>query len=90
MVDAASGGALVDKTPAAARELIANMAANAQQFGTRANSSVYQVQTSSSRPNLPVSSNADQRLLTNKLDELTSLVRQLAVSQTAQVSAVSP
>ena len=36
MIDAASGGALVDKTPTAARELIANMAANAQQFGTRA------------------------------------------------------
>ena len=35
MVDAASGGALVDKTPAAARDLITNMVANAQQFGTR-------------------------------------------------------
>lgn len=34
MIDAASGGALVDKTPATARELIANMAANSQQFGT--------------------------------------------------------
>ena len=29
MVNAASGGALVDKTPAATRDLIANMAANA-------------------------------------------------------------
>jgi hypothetical protein len=35
MIDAASGGALVDKTPKAARNLIANMAANSQQFGTR-------------------------------------------------------
>ncbi|MCH79740.1 hypothetical protein A2U01_0000496 [Trifolium medium] len=35
IVDAASGGALVDKTPDAARNLIENMAANAQQFGTR-------------------------------------------------------
>ncbi|XP_057487366.1 disease resistance protein Roq1-like [Actinidia eriantha] len=35
MIDAASGGALVDKTPEAARNLIANMAANSQQFGTR-------------------------------------------------------
>ena len=34
MIDAASGGALVDKTPEAARNLIANMAANSQQFGT--------------------------------------------------------
>ncbi|WP_265653241.1 hypothetical protein [Escherichia coli] len=32
MIDAASGGALVDKTPEAARNLIANMAANSQQF----------------------------------------------------------
>ena len=36
MIDAAAGGALVDKTPTAARDLIANMAQNAQQFGTRA------------------------------------------------------
>ena len=35
MIDAASGGALVDKTPEAARNLIANMAANSQKFGTR-------------------------------------------------------
>nr|XP_023871776.1 uncharacterized protein LOC111984376 [Quercus suber] len=35
MIDAASGGALVDKTLEAARNLIANMVANSQQFGTR-------------------------------------------------------
>ncbi|XP_073019449.1 uncharacterized protein [Primulina eburnea] len=35
MIDAASGGALVNKTPQEARALISNMAANAQQFGTR-------------------------------------------------------
>ena len=39
MIDAASGGALVDKTPAAARLLIENMAENSQQFGSRAGSS---------------------------------------------------
>ena len=33
MIDAASGGALVNKTPNAARQLIANVAANSQQFG---------------------------------------------------------
>ena len=33
MIDA--GGALVDKTPMEARTLIANMAANSQQFGDR-------------------------------------------------------
>ena len=36
MVNATSGGALVDKTLDAARDLVTNMAANAQQFGTRA------------------------------------------------------
>ena len=35
MIDAASGGVLVDKTPREARNLIANMAANSQQFGDR-------------------------------------------------------
>ncbi|XP_075499259.1 uncharacterized protein LOC142537645 [Primulina tabacum] len=35
MIDAASGGASVNKTPQEARALISNMAANAQQFGTR-------------------------------------------------------
>ncbi|XP_073153968.1 uncharacterized protein [Henckelia pumila] len=34
MVDAASGGVFVDKTPREARNLIENMAANSQQFGT--------------------------------------------------------
>ncbi|RDX73435.1 hypothetical protein CR513_46960, partial [Mucuna pruriens] len=35
MIDAASRGALMDKTPAAARHLISNMASNMQQFGVR-------------------------------------------------------
>ncbi|KAF5442859.1 hypothetical protein F2P56_035475 [Juglans regia] len=35
MIDAASGGVLVDKIPEASRNLKANMAANSQQFGTR-------------------------------------------------------
>ncbi|XP_073152854.1 uncharacterized protein [Henckelia pumila] len=34
MVDAASGGVFVDKTPVQARNLIESMAANSQQFGT--------------------------------------------------------
>ena len=37
MIDAASGGALVDKTPTKAMNLIANMAANSQQLGVRIN-----------------------------------------------------
>jgi len=91
MVDATSGGALVDKTPVVAKELIANMVANSQQFGTRYNSSaLYHVQASSSKPNFPASSATDQQILTNKLDELASLVRQLGMSQTVHVSTVSP
>ncbi|XP_026396041.1 uncharacterized protein LOC113290673 [Papaver somniferum] len=35
MIDAASGGALVDKTPAQARAFLENMASNSQQFSTR-------------------------------------------------------
>ncbi|RDX77172.1 hypothetical protein CR513_42744, partial [Mucuna pruriens] len=35
MIDAASGGALMDKMPIAARHLISNMASNTQQFGIR-------------------------------------------------------
>ncbi|RDX89256.1 hypothetical protein CR513_29041, partial [Mucuna pruriens] len=35
MIDAASGGALMDKTPMATRHLISNMASNTQQFGIR-------------------------------------------------------
>ncbi|RDX94235.1 hypothetical protein CR513_23405, partial [Mucuna pruriens] len=34
MIDAASGGALMDKTPVVARHLISNMASNTQQFRT--------------------------------------------------------
>ena len=37
MIDAASGGALVDKTFIEARNLIVNKAANSQQFGARSN-----------------------------------------------------
>ena len=35
MIDAASEGALMDKTPHAARLLISNMVENSQQFGFR-------------------------------------------------------
>jgi len=35
MIDAASGGALVEKTHVDARDLISKMAANSQQFGIR-------------------------------------------------------
>jgi hypothetical protein len=35
IIDAISGGALVDKTPEATCQLISNMATNSKQFGTR-------------------------------------------------------
>ncbi|XP_026383842.1 uncharacterized protein LOC113279364 [Papaver somniferum] len=43
MIDAASGGALVDKTLAQARTLIENMASNSQQFSSRAETLVKKV-----------------------------------------------
>jgi hypothetical protein len=75
MIDAASGGALVDKTPEAARNLIANMAANSQQFGTRlgfASQHVNEVNTSS---------------IQQQIANLTSLVRQMAVGNMQTVKA---
>ncbi|XP_010247756.1 PREDICTED: uncharacterized protein LOC104590716 [Nelumbo nucifera] len=43
MVDTASGGALVNKTPEAARELISNMDENSQQFGARIDGTIRRV-----------------------------------------------
>jgi hypothetical protein len=74
ILDAASGGALVDKTPAAAKALIENMSLNSQQFTTRNNSvqakGVNEIQVSSNKA------------LETRIDELTSLVKQLAVGKT--------
>ncbi|XP_061345832.1 uncharacterized protein LOC133291573 [Gastrolobium bilobum] len=87
LIDAASGGVLVNKTPNEAKALISNMAANAQQFGTRANSSViYQVQETPAQPSA-VASSADNQRIENRLDELATMVRQLPVTQTVQTSA---
>ena len=79
IIDAASGGALVDKTPTATRNLIANMADNSQQFNTRAsNNRVFHLQM----PQLAVvPTTSSELLLVNRIDELTSLVRQLDVTQ---------
>ncbi|XP_050919365.1 uncharacterized protein LOC127136899 [Lathyrus oleraceus] len=74
ILDAASGGALVDKTPAAVKALIENMSLNSQQFTTRNNSiqakGVNKIQVSSNKA------------LETRIDELTSLVKQLAVGKT--------
>jgi len=73
IIDAASGRALVEKTPEAARHLISNMAANSKQFGTRwdfAKKWVNEVGISN---------------LENKVNDLTSLVRSLAYGNVQQV-----
>ncbi|RDX82437.1 hypothetical protein CR513_36771, partial [Mucuna pruriens] len=72
MIDATSGGALMDKTPATTRHLISNMASNTQLFGIRG--------PSQSRMVNEIGAASNQRL-ENQLTELTSLVRQLAISQ---------
>ncbi|RDY07773.1 hypothetical protein CR513_08068, partial [Mucuna pruriens] len=79
MIDAASGGALKNKTLIAARHLILNMASNTQQFGIRGaitNKVVNEVGT------------VDNLRIENQLTELTSLVRQLAVNQHQQIPQV--
>ena len=77
IIDVASGGALVDKTPPAARDLIANMVDNSQQFSTRVlNSGVFHLQTP--QPTA-ISTIGSDLLVVNRIDELTSLVRQLAM-----------
>ncbi|XP_050895860.1 uncharacterized protein LOC127102545 [Lathyrus oleraceus] len=75
ILDAASGGALVDKTPIAAKALIENKSLNSQQFTTRNNSMVQtkivnDIQVSSSN-----------KALETRIEELTSLVKQMAVSK---------
>jgi len=77
IIDAASGGALVDKTPEAARQLISNMTANSKQFGTRGD-------FSNKRVNEVSISN-----LENKVNDLTSLVRSLACGNVQQVKVCS-
>ena len=76
MIDAASGGALMDKTLIAARQLISNKAKNYQQFGTGVATPSRTVASE-----VFVSMVADNQRLKNKLTELTSLVRQLAIGQ---------
>ncbi|XP_065880978.1 uncharacterized protein [Euphorbia lathyris] len=69
MIDAASGGALVNKTPDEARQLISTMAENSQQFGTRSNSTTKQV------------NEVNNSNIENKFAELVSLVRQIAADK---------
>jgi len=77
IIDAACGGALVDKTPETAHQLISNMAANSKQFGMRGdftNKRVNEVSISN---------------LENKVNDLTSLVHSLACENLQQVKVCS-
>ncbi|XP_010242023.1 PREDICTED: uncharacterized protein LOC104586472 [Nelumbo nucifera] len=75
IIDAASGGALVDKTPEAARNLIANMAANSQQFSYRLN------------PPAKHANEVNISSLEQQIASLTSLVRQMAAGNMQTVNA---
>ncbi|XP_073121862.1 uncharacterized protein [Henckelia pumila] len=68
MLDAASGGVFVDKTPVQARNLIENMAANSQQFGTNR-----------SDPATEQGNEVNVSSLEQQLIELTNFVRQMAI-----------
>ena len=84
MINAASGGALMDRTPIAARQLISNMAANNQQFGTRVATPPRAVASE-----VFVSMVVDNQRLENKLIQLTSLVRQVAIGKQQNVMAAN-
>ena len=73
MIDAASGGALVDKTPQQARVLILNKVVNSQQFNTRFELRVRKVNE--------ISTSA---LLEQQIANLTLVVQQLAMGGTTQ------
>ena len=77
IIDVASGGVLVDKTPEVARQLISNMKANSKQFGTRGDLPGKQVNEVSITN------------LENKVNNLTSLVRSLACENVQQVKVCS-
>nr|KYP41233.1 hypothetical protein KK1_037397 [Cajanus cajan] len=87
MIDAASGGALMDKTPNAARQLISNMAANTQQFGFRG--TVKGVNEMAIGAGSSSVCGVDNQRLENKINELTTMVRHLEIEQKQQASAAS-
>lgn len=74
LLDASSGGALVDKTPVVAKSLIENMSLNSQQFSTK-NSSF---QTKGANEIQVSSSN---KALETRLYELTCLVKHFSLGK---------
>jgi len=81
MIDVANGGVLGNITPAAARQLIENMASNSQQFGTRSDAIVV-------RGVHDVGAAEYTKKLECKIDALTTLVNQLASNQRALAARV--
>lgn len=75
IMDAISGRALVDKTSADARSLIENMSINSQQFTTRINSMVLTKKVNEIQA-------INNKNLVSRLNELTTLVKNMAVCQT--------
>ena len=75
MIDATSGGVLVDRTPKATRNFIANMVANSQQFGTRLD------------PPSKYVNEVNISSLEQKIGSLTSLIRQMDVGNMQMVKA---
>ncbi|XP_042387373.1 uncharacterized protein LOC121979449 [Zingiber officinale] len=86
MIDAASGGALVNKTPNDARDLIETMAANYQQFGTRpmVARGVHEAQILQ-----PGQSRIESRL-EEMLNRIELAAAQMTVNQQVQHQAVEP
>ncbi|XP_020209423.1 uncharacterized protein LOC109794384 [Cajanus cajan] len=85
MIDASSGGALGDMTPAEARHLIEKMASNSQQFSAGNDAIVLRGINDVAADS---SSSADRKL-ERKLDTLVSLVTQLAMNQKSSFSSVA-
>lgn len=74
MVVVASSGASVVKNPNVLRNPIENVASNTQQFGTR-------MEDQSRIVNKVNTSFVDQHIVENRLEDLTSLVKKLAIRQ---------
>ena len=81
MIDVASGGALGNMNPTAARQLIENMASNSQQFGTKSDAIVV-------RGIHDVGAAEYTKKLETKIDALTTMVNQHASNQRTPVARV--
>ncbi|KOM25312.1 hypothetical protein LR48_Vigan97s000200 [Vigna angularis] len=85
MIDAASGGALGDTTPANARQLIEKMASNSQQFSTRNDAIVVR----GVHDVVAQSLSAVESKLESQINSLAKLVTQLTTNQRSASSSAS-